>query len=101
MPFGAELSGPIVVLYVEDDEALATLVRKALRRRGHTMAHVSNSADALARIASAPETAFRDEKDRGVIAYVVVALHGANHAVNDQLTEAIGLVMGFNALDGD
>ena len=51
MPFGAELSGPIVVLYVEDDEALATLVRKALRRRGHTMAHVSNSADALARIA--------------------------------------------------
>jgi len=41
----------MAVLYVEDDLALATLVRKALRRRGHTMAHVTNSADALARIA--------------------------------------------------
>ena len=62
---------------------------------------VEHARDALGRIGEAPETAFRDEKDRGVIAYVVVALHGANHAVNDQLTEAIGLVMGFNALDGD
>ena len=38
------------VLYVEDDDALATLVRKALKRRGHSMVHVANSADALARI---------------------------------------------------
>ena len=51
MPYGTELSGPIVVLYVEDDRALATLVRKALKRRGHSMEHVTNSADALARIA--------------------------------------------------
>lgn len=50
MPYGAELSGPMVVLYVEDDDALATLVRKALKRRGHSMVHVANSADALARI---------------------------------------------------
>ena len=51
MPFSAEISEPIVVLYVEDDSALATLVGKALKRRGHTMVHVANSADALARIA--------------------------------------------------
>jgi len=51
LPYGTELSGPIVVLYVEDDRALATLVRKALKRRGHSMEHVTNSADALARIA--------------------------------------------------
>lgn len=51
MPYGTELTGPVVVLYVEDDEALATLVRKALKRRGHAMEHVTNSADALRRIA--------------------------------------------------
>ncbi|HMN72801.1 MAG TPA: histidine kinase dimerization/phosphoacceptor domain -containing protein [Rhodoblastus sp.] len=51
MPFGSDILGPIVVLYVEDDAALATLVGKALRRRGHSMAHVTNSADALSRIA--------------------------------------------------
>jgi len=51
LPFSAELNGPISVLYVEDDEALAALVRKALKRRGHSMTHVTNSADALARIA--------------------------------------------------
>ncbi len=51
MPYGAEIAEPMSVLYVEDDEALASLVRRALKRRGHTMEHVTNSAAALARIA--------------------------------------------------
>lgn len=51
MPFGSDILGSMVVLYVEDDEALAALVRKALKRRGHAMAHVADSAAALARIA--------------------------------------------------
>lgn len=51
MPYGAELAGPLCVLYVEDDPALATLVRKALARRGHEMLHVVNADQALERIA--------------------------------------------------
>ena len=50
MPYGTDIAGPILVLYVEDDPALVTLVRKALQRRGHRMEHVTNSEAALTRI---------------------------------------------------
>ncbi|NLH82853.1 MAG: response regulator [Phyllobacteriaceae bacterium] len=40
----------MTVLHVEDDPALATLVRKALSRRGHTVVHVTTGDAALARI---------------------------------------------------
>lgn len=47
MPYGTDLGEPITVLHVEDDPALAALVRKALTRRGHTVVHVSTGDDAL------------------------------------------------------
>lgn len=50
MPYGTELGGPITVLHVEDDPALATLVRKALGRRGHAVVHVASGDEALARL---------------------------------------------------
>lgn len=50
MPYGTDLAGPMTVLHVEDDPALATLVRKALSRRGHVVVHVATGEEALARI---------------------------------------------------
>ncbi|WP_404402947.1 imelysin family protein [Pelagibacterium halotolerans] len=47
------------------------------------------------------ETAFYDPDAWEHLRYVTVALGLANDTVNDMLTGAIGLVMGFNALDGD
>lgn len=52
LPYGTDPGGPIRVLHVEDDPALATLVRKALVRRGHDVEHVTNGDAALARIAA-------------------------------------------------
>ncbi len=50
MPYGADLVGPMTVLHVDDDPALATLVRKALGRRGHVAVHVATGAEALDRL---------------------------------------------------
>lgn len=50
MPYGTELAGPITVLHIEDDLALATLVRKALTRRGHDVVHVATGDEALSRL---------------------------------------------------
>ena len=51
MPYGTELAGPIRVLHVDDDPALAVLVAKALSRRGHSAVHVTDGETALARLA--------------------------------------------------
>ena len=51
MPYGTDLKGPITVLHVEDDLALAVLVRKALARRGHETVHVTSGDEALRLIA--------------------------------------------------
>lgn len=51
MPFGTEIGGPIRVLHIEDDEALAALVRKSLARRGHTTVHARDGAEGLALLA--------------------------------------------------
>lgn len=52
MPFGTDLGGPIRVLHIEDDPALAVLIRKALERRGHTVVHAQGGAEGLALLAS-------------------------------------------------
>ncbi|PKR89884.1 two-component system sensor histidine kinase/response regulator [Pleomorphomonas diazotrophica] len=51
MPYGTDLKEPIRVLHVEDDVALAALVRKALARRGHETVHVTTGNEALKLIA--------------------------------------------------
>ncbi|MBS1180130.1 MAG: afsQ [Proteobacteria bacterium] len=51
MPYGTDLKEPITVLHVEDDVALAVLVRKALARRGHETVHVTTGDQALKLIA--------------------------------------------------
>ena len=52
MPFGTDLKESIRVLHVEDDLALAVLVRKALARRGHETVHVTTGDEAVKIIAS-------------------------------------------------
>ncbi|MCM5558816.1 sensor histidine kinase [Pleomorphomonas sp. JP5] len=47
MPYGIDLKESIKVLHVEDDLALALLVRKALARRGHETVHVTTGDDAV------------------------------------------------------
>lgn len=51
MPYGTEIGGPIRVLYIEDDPALAVLVAKALRRRGHETIHAADGVEGLRRLA--------------------------------------------------
>lgn len=48
MPYGTDLRDPIRILYIDDDPALGALVKRALRRRGHEVTHVTNSADGFA-----------------------------------------------------
>ncbi|WP_084032794.1 imelysin family protein [Chelativorans sp. J32] len=62
---------------------------------------LEHARDALAGVDAPAETAFGTEEDRNRIAYAAVALQGANRTLGEQLSAAIGLTMGFNALDGD
>lgn len=57
--------------------------------------------EAIQAVEASAGTAFADPQDRGRITYAGVALEGANHTIGEQLAAAIGLRMGFNALDGD
>lgn len=60
-----------------------------------------NTIRILGEIEAEPEAAFRDEAARGKIAFANIALDHAGHLVSEQLAAALGLIMGFNALDGD
>jgi predicted lipoprotein len=57
--------------------------------------------EAIAKVAAPAEDAFADDVQRGRISYVALALDGANTALGERLSTALGLTMGFNALDGD
>lgn len=57
--------------------------------------------EAIAAIVAPAEHAFADPQDRERIRYVTVALNSANAALGERLSAALGLTMGFNALDGD
>lgn len=56
---------------------------------------------ALAAITENPEEAFANPSARGRIAVAVLALEHAVDLVGGELSSALGLTMGFNALDGD
>jgi predicted lipoprotein len=62
---------------------------------------LDNAQRMLGGIAHAPQEAFADEDDRGRIAFANLALDHSGHLVAENLAAALGLVMGFNALDGD
>lgn len=55
----------------------------------------------LAAVAAPPEGAFAGEADRARIGSANLALDHAGHIVAEKLAPALGLTMGFNALDGD
>ncbi len=50
MPLASPTLEPLSFLYIEDDVALAHLVRKAFERRGHSFAHVETGAEAVTRL---------------------------------------------------
>ncbi|MFC5583919.1 imelysin family protein [Nitratireductor kimnyeongensis] len=62
---------------------------------------LSHARETLLAVETAPEAAFSEEQDRGRISYATIAMEGAKHTLNGELSGALGLVMGFNALDGD
>lgn len=68
---------------------------------GAILFDLSHAGEAMAAIALPAEDAFADEADRDRIRYVTVALDGANATLGERLSAALGLTMGFNALDGD
>jgi predicted lipoprotein len=70
---------------------LASSIRFELRSAKNTLYGVEEPA----------EIAFESEADRGRIGFAMIALEGANHTLGEQFSAAIGLTMGFNALDGD
>ncbi len=62
---------------------------------------LETTARMLNEIATAPEAAFGDGEDRGRLTVADLSLDHAGHLVSEQLSNALGLTMGFNALDGD
>lgn len=50
MPYGTALKEPMCVLHVDDDHALAALVKRALTRRGHSVIHVTTGDEAVDRL---------------------------------------------------
>lgn len=65
------------------------------------MFDLSHAIDATKAISKPVEDAFANSEDRQRIHYITVALDTANKTVGNQLSSALGLTMGFNALDGD
>ncbi len=62
---------------------------------------LDSSIRALEQVLGPIESSFATEPDRGRYGFALLALHHANELVNDELAAALGLSMGFNALDGD
>lgn len=62
---------------------------------------LNHALDALRAVSTPAEEAFADPEDRERIRYVSVVLDAANGTVGERLSAALGLTMGFNALDGD
>lgn len=62
---------------------------------------LDNAMRALGAVEALAEQAFGQEEDRGRLTFADLALDHAGHLVSEQLSAALGLTMGFNALDGD
>ncbi|WP_367715287.1 imelysin family protein [Nitratireductor sp. GISD-1A_MAKvit] len=69
---------------------------------GRAMAFdLANARKALLSVDTEPERAFSRGEERDRISYASIAMEGAKETLNGELSGALGLVMGFNALDGD
>jgi predicted lipoprotein len=62
---------------------------------------LSNAIRVLGQVEAAPEAAFAAEPDRGRFVFAELAFHHASELITRDLAAALGLTMGFNALDGD
>lgn len=51
MPYGTDMRGPIRILLIDDDEAFALLIRRALQRRGHEVVPITNGDAGMAELA--------------------------------------------------
>ncbi|MFH1794042.1 MAG: imelysin family protein [Pseudomonadota bacterium] len=62
---------------------------------------LDNAIRTLGQVEGPVEQTFGTEPDRGRFAFAELALHHAGELVTRDLAAALGLTMGFNALDGD
>lgn len=62
---------------------------------------LDNAIRTLAQVDGPVELTFGTEPDRGRFVFAELALHHASEVVTRDLSAALGLTMGFNALDGD
>lgn len=62
---------------------------------------LDNAIRTLGQVEGPVEQAFGTEPDRGRFVFAELALHHASELVTRDLAAALGLTMGFNALDGD
>ncbi|MCB1453955.1 MAG: hypothetical protein KDJ43_09935 [Rhizobiaceae bacterium] len=68
---------------------------------GSILFEIGTATNAANGVAVPPVDAFGDEEARGKINVASIAIESAAHMVTEKLAAALGLIMGFNALDGD
>lgn len=95
----AQIGGMIELLdaseFAAAEEPLVRDLANSIRFELH------NAQTALEAVDVPSESAFADEEARGRIKFAMIALEGANQILSERFSAAIGLTMGFNALDGD
>lgn len=96
---GAQVEGVAGLLRAADFAGSLDAARRPLV--DSVLFDLDHASQALRAVEAPAEAAFAKEGERARIAYAAVALDGARHSIGEQLSAAIGLTMGFNALDGD
>lgn len=102
----SDLTFALVGARIDGMAALADVAGFAADAAAHRPAEtlrldLVNASAALGKVKARAETAFTEPTDRDRIRYVTVALDTANTTLGGPLSAALGLTMGFNALDGD
>ena len=90
----ALFDGHLNVLLGEDPASISSGLSFELAQADSTLAGLEQSGLSWEKIASDPET-------HGKLDYALIPLHGAKEVVAERYPEALGLVLGFNSLDGD
>lgn len=78
-----------------------TLPEDSIHVAGSIRFELDSAIRVLSQVEGPVETSLREGPDRDRFAFALLALDHANELINDQLSAALGLSMGFNALDGD
>lgn len=104
----SDLTAPLIAAQVDGVRRLLAVAgyEQSLPQESRYVAasirfELDNAIRTLGLVKGPAEQAFGTEPDRGRFAFAELALHHAGELVNRDLAAALGLTMGFNALDGD